>query len=82
MNVEVRLYGSLRRYRPSDTSGATLQSFVVEMPPGSTVEDLGRALGIPDGFISAAAVNNQAVDSASLLADSDRISLFPPSAGG
>ena len=82
MNVEIRLYGALRRYRPSDAPGAAHQSFTLDLPPGSSVDDVSRWLGIPDGFVTAAAINDQAVDTSALLAESDRVSLFPPSAGG
>lgn len=78
MIVEVRLYGSLRRYRPSELSGA----FPLDLPPGSTVDTLARRLGIPEGFVSAAAVNETAIESDTPLHDGDNVSLFPPSAGG
>ena len=82
MIVEVRLYGSLRRYRPVDAGGAPHLPFVAVLPPEATVESLGRALGIPDGLVSAAAVNDEAVESDAGLIDGDRVALFPPSAGG
>jgi molybdopterin converting factor small subunit len=79
MKVEVRLYGALRRYRPA---GAPHAPFVIELPPTATIDGLGRRLGIPDGLISAAAVNDEAVEDATPLRDGDRVALFPPSAGG
>ena len=82
MIVEVRLYGSLRRYRPSELSGAFPAPFPIDLPPGSTVETLARRLGIPEGFVSAAAVNETAIESDTPLHDGDNVSLFPPSAGG
>lgn len=81
MRVEVRLYGALRRYRPAGATASSL-SFVVELPPGATVDDLSRQLGILEGFVSAAAVNDEAVESSAVLRDGDRLGLFPPSAGG
>ncbi len=81
MKVEVRLYGALRRYRPSGVPTPQL-SFVLDLPPGATVDDLSRQLGILDGFVSAAAVNDEAVESSAVLRDGDRVGLFPPSAGG
>lgn len=82
MEVEVRLYGALRRYRPGDAPGEPHLPFILSLPPGATLESLGRRLGIPDGFLSAAAVNNEAVAESVVLADGDRVALFPPSAGG
>ena len=81
MKVEVRLYGALRRYRPSNVSAPQL-SFILDLPPDATVDDLSRQLGILDGFVSAAAVNDEAVESSAVLRDGDRVGLFPPSAGG
>lgn len=81
MKVEVRLYGALRRYRPSDAPASQL-SFFIALPPGATVDDLSGHLGITEGFVSAAAVNDEAVESSAVLRDGDRVGLFPPSAGG
>ncbi|RMG92948.1 MAG: hypothetical protein D6706_16090, partial [Chloroflexi bacterium] len=46
------------------------------------VSTLVTHLGIPEGFVNAAAVNNQAVPLDTPLHDGDEISLFPPAAGG
>ena len=82
MKVEVRLYGALRRYRPAGASATPHLSFVVELPSQATIDDLSRHLGILEGFVSAAAVNDEAVESTAVLRDGDRVGLFPPSAGG
>lgn len=81
MKVEVRLYGSLRRYRPA-ADGPAHRPFAVALPAGSSVADLGQQLGLPEGLISAAAVNGEAVETSAVLRGGDRVSLFPPSAGG
>lgn len=82
MKVEVRLYGSLRRYRPSTVDDPSHLSFAVALPAGSSVDDLGRQLGLPEGLVSAAAVNGEAVEDSVVLREGDRVGLFPPSAGG
>ncbi len=82
LRVEVRLYGSLRRYRPAADAGAAHQPFMADVASGATVDLLSEALGIPEGFVSAAAVNGEAVESSAVLNDGDKISFFPPSAGG
>ena len=82
MKVEVRLYGSLRRYRPSETDAPPHLPFAVALPVGSSIDDLGRQLGLPEGLVSAAAVNDEAVESSAVLREGDRVGLFPPSAGG
>jgi molybdopterin converting factor small subunit len=81
MKVEIRLYGSLRRYRPADATGEPHTPFSMVLPPGTTVKGLSDALGLPEG-LDLAAVNDEAVDSATTLKDSDKIAFFPPSAGG
>jgi len=82
MNVQVKLYGALRRYRPASAPGEGHTPFVTTLPPRATVAALPVQLGIPDGLASAAAVNDEAVESDHPLRDGDRVSLFPPSAGG
>lgn len=82
MSVEVRLYGALRRYRPAGATGAPHLPFTADLPPNATIDTICRQLGIPDGFVSAAAVNNEAVENSTPLGQGDKVSLFPPSAGG
>jgi molybdopterin synthase sulfur carrier subunit len=82
MNVDVKLYGALRRYRPAGAPGEGHTPFVIALPPALTVADLLAVLNIPDGLASAAAVNDEAVEIDHPLRDGDRVSLFPPSAGG
>lgn len=82
MNVEVRLYGALRRYRPPNFTASTPNPFPIALPVGATVATLAAWLGIPDGVVSAVAVNDVAVESDVVLREGDRVSLFPPAAGG
>lgn len=81
VNVQVRLYGALRRYCPA-THSAPHIPFVAALPAGATVDTLIHQLRIPDGLASAAAVNDEAVEAGHPLSDGDRVALFPPSAGG
>ena len=82
MNVQVKLYGALRRYRPAGAPGEGHTPFAADLPPSATVDTLLAQLGIPDGLASAAAVNDAAVETNHPLRDGDRVNLFPPSAGG
>ena len=82
MKVEVRLYGTLRRYRPADVPGAVHAPFAAALPGGATVDTLVAQLGIPDGMASATAVNDEVAELDHALRDGDRVSLFPPAAGG
>jgi hypothetical protein len=82
MKVEVRLYGSLRRYRPADAPGAPHTPFTTNAPADISVTALSALLGIPDGLAGAAAVNDEAVEGSAILKDGDKVGFFPPSAGG
>lgn len=82
MRLEVRLYAGLRRYRPASAFGAPHHAFPILLPAGSDVAALAAALGIPDGLVQAAAVNDEAVEPTAVLHDGDRVGLFPVAAGG
>ncbi len=82
INIQVKLYGTLRRYRPSDVEGSPHQPFVIELPAAATVLYLLSQLGIEQGMASAIAVNSEATNEGVQLHDGDDVRLFPPSAGG
>jgi sulfur carrier protein ThiS len=82
MELTVKLYGTLRKYRPDTAGGAPHQPFTTSLPENSTVFDVMRALAIADGAVNAAAVNGDSVTNDTVLHDGDSVSLFPPAAGG
>jgi molybdopterin converting factor small subunit len=82
MEVEVKLYAALRRYRPAAAPGAPHHPFTLSLADGATVATLARQLGIPEGMVNAAAVNDEAVEPSFALHDGDQVGLFPPTAGG
>ena len=82
MQVEVKLYGVLRKKRPQGIGGAPHHPFTVELSVGATVVELVQQLGIPKGTLNGAAVNGTAGDLTVALKDGDKINLFPPTAGG
>ena len=82
MQVEVKLYGLLRRYRPEDAPGERHHPFAYHIPAGTTAVALAKVLGIPEGMVNATAVNGEAADPDTTLQNGDKVSLFPPSAGG
>jgi molybdopterin converting factor small subunit len=82
LQIEVKLYGQLRRYRPQDAPGAKHHPFNTTISEGTTAVALAKTLGIPDGLINATAVNGEATPNHIILKDGDKVSLFPPSAGG
>lgn len=82
MEVAVKLYGTLRKYRPGAAAGAPHHPFSLTLPATSTVADLVALLGIPAGMIAGAAVNGEIAELTTPLQPDDAIHLFPPSAGG
>ena len=79
MRVEVSLFATLTAYLPP---GSRDGMAVVEVPPGSTVDDVSRALGIPPDLALVSLVNGHDVEPGHPLAPQDVVSLFPPLAGG
>jgi molybdopterin synthase sulfur carrier subunit len=79
MRIAVKLYATLRRYKPDLPRGAGLP---LEVPPGTTVSQVVERLGIPDAAPLVAMVNNAVCKADYVLAEGDKLSLFPPVAGG
>ena len=82
INVNVKLYGVLRRHRPDSAPGSAHDLFTVNPSKGMTVTDLGKEWGINPSAFSAIAINGEAADEHTLLSEGDEIRIFPPSAGG
>jgi molybdopterin converting factor small subunit len=79
LNVQVRLYGLLRRHHPGPNASAPL---TLELAEGATAADAAARLNLPDGLIHAASLNGVACELDQPLRDGDRVGLFPPAAGG
>lgn len=79
MQVEVRLYATLRQYAPGLGIGEAMHR---DVPPGTTVRDLVDRLKVPAGEVKRVFVNYRAVSEDCVLADGDRVSIFPLVAGG
>ncbi len=79
MKVEVHLFATLARYLPAGAAG---DSVTLEVAEGTTVGELLRVLKIPELFDCMRVVNGRDVPSDHRLVDGDRVSLFPPLAGG
>lgn len=78
LRIELRLFGHLREYLPaSDLPGVPM-----EIPEGFSVEDLIRKLGIPPGDPKIVLVNGLHALREQILQEGDRVSIFPPIAGG
>jgi sulfur-carrier protein len=76
--VEVRLFGHLRdRLISSERAGS-----VVDVPEGSCLRELLERLGIPLYEPKIMLVNGVHALPELILAEGDRVSIFPPIAGG
>jgi len=79
MTVYVKLFATLRRYRPGLGVG---ESFPVRLPAGATVGDLLCELGLPEQEVKVVFVNAVHRESDHSLADGDEVGIFPPVGGG
>lgn len=78
--VRVKLYASLRRHRPELDLG---QAFDCRLPDSATVGQLiTEALNLADAEVAIILVNGLPAARTWALRDSDRVSLWPPVAGG
>lgn len=79
MHITVRLYASLRRFRPDVAAG---QGLTLEIPAGQTVAGVLQQLALPDAVPVVAMVNQRVEKLDHVLNDGDTVSVFPPVAGG
>jgi len=79
IEVEVRLYATLRKYSPETGIG---EPMILQVPEGERLSDLLTRLGIPQHEVKTAFVNSRHQDEDYQLRDGDRVALFPPVAGG
>ncbi len=76
----MRLYASLASRAPTQRAG---EPFDVEVGQPATVDTLLMKLGVPAADVHLLIVNGRIVhDRARLLAEDDRVGLFPPVGGG
>ena len=79
IEIELRLYATLRRYRPE----APLEGGeTVLLPEGSTILDLLAGLGVPAHEVQTTFVNRKVRAVEQRLEAGDRVDLFPIIAGG
>ncbi|HIE52469.1 MAG TPA: GTP 3',8-cyclase MoaA [Armatimonadetes bacterium] len=79
MQIEVRLFASLRKYLPEDSDGRSLR---LTLPEGATVADALEHLGISPQVASARLINGRPAALEVVLHEGDVLSLIPPLAGG
>ena len=80
MEIRVRLYGGLKRYRPAAAPG--LGAFALGVPDGATPASVGEQLGVPATWMRSVFVNGEAAAKDRVLAAGDELVMFPPSGGG
>ena len=80
--IQVKLYGTLRRFRPKSADGAPHHPFAVEIEENSTVSDLMAQLNIPNGLTAVTSINQETATLDTPLENDAQVSLFPPTAGG
>ncbi len=78
MWMEVRLYATLRRYAPSASEGV----LAVDAPEGATAADVIAKLKLDPNEVHILMVNGVISPPERVLADGDRLGLFPPIGGG
>ncbi|HSW36277.1 MAG TPA: MoaD/ThiS family protein [Candidatus Limnocylindrales bacterium] len=80
MEITVVLYATLTRYHPQQ--GRQSEPFTVKLPEGSSVQDLLGHLGIKEGEAKQIFIKHQSRPRDFILADGERVAIFPPIAGG
>jgi molybdopterin converting factor small subunit len=78
MQVEVRLYATLRRFVASAPDGV----IAFETPEGSTVSEVIAGLSVDPGEVHILMVNGKSSHPDKVLAEGDRLGLFPAVGGG
>jgi sulfur carrier protein ThiS len=79
VRVELHLFATLASFLPPNSSGGAA---ILDVPEGFTLDDLRRAVGIPDDLDYVALVNGEEATAERPLRARDVVTLFPPLAGG
>jgi molybdopterin converting factor small subunit len=79
MQVEVRVFATLRRHLPELEVGGALR---MEVGPGTTLASLRDKLGLPPGEVKLVIRNHLQADWNDTLQEGDRIAFAPAIAGG
>jgi len=79
IRVEVRLYASLEKARPGLKAG---EPFSLELEAATTIKQLVETLGIAPKSVQLIFVNGVVREFDHVLAEGDRVALFPAIGGG
>ncbi|TFG66367.1 MAG: MoaD/ThiS family protein [Anaerolineales bacterium] len=80
MNITVKLFAMLDRYAPDQQKAG--EPFSVDIPEGSTIDDLVAFFGIPDREVKVAFVDGRARAGVFRLKPDAEVGIFPPVGGG
>jgi len=80
MNVSVKLFAMLNCYAPDQQKAG--EPFNVDIPEGSTIDDLIAYLGIPEREMKVAFVDARARAGVFRLNPDAEVGVFPPVGGG
>ncbi len=75
IRIDLKLFVTLAKYHPNGSGDH-------EVAPGTSVEQLIKDLGIPEDTVKLIFINGKKALSTQILADRDRLGLFPPVGGG
>jgi molybdopterin converting factor small subunit len=78
MNVDVRVFATLRRYTPD----IPLDGVVMDLEPGLTLAELRDRLGLPANEVKIVMRNSLQADMKDVINDGDRVAFIPAVAGG
>lgn len=79
MEITVELFATLTQYLPTGTRG---KSTTLTVQDGATVAEVMKGLGIPGDMPYTTLVNGRHSEADQVLQPGDRLSAFPPLAGG
>ena len=79
MKIEVLVFATLRQYMPELGIG---EPKIIEVPKGTTFEELRHQLGLPAAEVKVIMRNGLQTDLDEIIADGDRIAYIPAVAGG
>lgn len=83
MRVQIALFASLSRYLPEadEADRVSAHAQLMDLPDGTTVGQVITTLGLPDEP-RIVFVNGRHAPDDRVLAEGDRLAVFPPVAGG
>ncbi len=79
MNVQLRLFATLRQYLPPDSTGGACS---VQISAGATVGDLLSQFGVPLDEHLIVVLHGRRADLEQVLHEGDTIAAFPAMSGG